>query len=104
MRFERRFSTASEVWPRRLARLAITPGRLLGKGRLLEPKSAFEQSARLRVGTEKETEGGTLVSTRRSPGQFPLPPLQYGESIDEHPETNGPERLLDRHLHHAAFR
>ena len=74
MRFERRFSTASELWPRRLARLAITPGRLLGKERLLEPKSAFEQSARLRAGTEKETEGVTLVSTRHSPRQFPLRP------------------------------
>src|SRR5450830_402515 len=50
-------------------------GRLLGKGRLLEPKSPAEQNSRLRVGIEKETGGEPLVSTRQSPRQFPLPPL-----------------------------
>ena len=32
------------------------------------------QNARLRGGIEKETEGVTLVATRHSPRQFPLPP------------------------------
>jgi len=41
-------------------------GRLLGKGRLLEPKSPSGQNARLRGGREKETEGVTLVSTRHT--------------------------------------
>jgi hypothetical protein len=46
------------------------------KGRLLEPKSASGQNARLRAGIEKETEGVTLVSTRHTSRQFPLHPYR----------------------------
>ena len=49
-------------------------GRVLGKGRLLEPKSPSGRSARQRGGTEKETERVALVCTRHSPRQFPLHP------------------------------
>src|SRR5664280_2055661 len=51
-------------------------GRLLGKGRLLEPKSPAEQNSRLRAGIEKETEGLTLVSTRHSAPAIPIALLQ----------------------------
>jgi len=37
VRLERRFSIGSDVWSRRLARRAITPGILQEKGRFLEP-------------------------------------------------------------------
>src|SRR5664279_3584303 len=53
-------------------------GRLLGKGRLLEPKSPSGQNGHLWAGIEKETEGVTLVSTRHSPRQFPLQPYSEG--------------------------
>ena len=51
-----------------------TPGILQGKGRLLEPKSPSGRNTRLRAGIEKDTEGVTVVSARRSPRQFPLHP------------------------------
>jgi hypothetical protein len=54
-------------------------GRLLGKGRLLEPKSPSGENAGLRVGIEKETEDLTLVSTRHSLRQFPLCPYSSNE-------------------------
>src|SRR5450756_2010219 len=47
------------------------------KGRLLEPKSASGQNARLRAGIEKETEGVTLVSTRHTSRQFTLHPYNF---------------------------
>src|SRR5450830_334817 len=49
-------------------------GRLLGKGRLLEPRSPSGQNARLRSGIAKETEGVPLVSPRHSRRQYPLHP------------------------------
>src|SRR5664279_4158662 len=50
-------------------------GRLLGKGRLLEPK--------LRGGIQTKTQGMTLVSTRHRPPAIPIAPLQLrrGETI-----------------------
>jgi hypothetical protein len=56
--------------------IPIAPLHLLGKGRLLEPKSPSRQNARLRAGIEKETEGVALVSGRQSPRQFPLHPYR----------------------------
>ena len=71
----------------RLPAIPIAPLHLLGKGRLLEPKSRSGQDVHLRAGIEKETEGVTLVSTRHSPRQFPLPP--YTWAIE--PGTVGPQ-------------
>jgi len=51
-------------------------GRLLGKGRLLEPRSPSGQNARPRGGIERETEDVPLVSTRHRPPAIPIAPLQ----------------------------
>jgi hypothetical protein len=50
-------------------------GRLLGKGRLLEPKSPLEQNSRLRAGIRGETGGVTLVSRRHGLPAIPIAPL-----------------------------
>src|ERR1035437_2978120 len=51
-------------------------GRLLEKGRLLEPKSPSGQNARLQAGIEKETEGVTHGLYAPQPPAIPIAPLQ----------------------------
>jgi hypothetical protein len=70
VRLDRRFSTESGVWSRRLARGAITPGILYGKGRFYEPKPQSGQNAPV---TGPDSAGEALVSTRHSP-TIPIAP------------------------------